>query len=76
MTARGPAMTARRSLEELHAMLPSIRWEDPVKVHWEGDGKECYACRVCIANLGLARASKHQWQTFKECADHIRSEHI
>jgi hypothetical protein len=67
---------ANFTLQSLQEMLPSIRWADPVKVHWQqANSSEFYACRVCIANHGLRFGSNHQWKTFKECSAHIRAEH-
>lgn len=66
------------TLERLEQTIPSIRWRDPVMVHWEhaSEGtREMYACRICIANFGLKSASEHQWPTFRECADHVLQEH-
>jgi hypothetical protein len=60
-------------LQTLQQVFPSINWREPIEAHWPD--KTTYCCRVCIANLGLHRPSKHQWDTPQECLEHIRREH-
>lgn len=74
------------TLIELETRFPFIAWRDPVPVMWAGgehpvfpagaSATTLFACRICIANIGLKRTSAHQWQTKEEADTHIIREHI
>lgn len=60
---------------ELEAKFPIINWRLPIVVAWEGDSRQWFACRVCIANKGLNKKSTWQWLSFEEALKHIQCDH-
>ena len=66
-------MPTTSSTIELEGRYPTIPWRVPVLVRWPGGSK--YACRFCIAQIGLKHDSEHQWPTATEVVEHIRRAH-
>lgn len=64
------------TMVELWLRHPLIRWHRPVEISWTDPYRQTYACRVCIANLGLNAESLHQWKTEEEALAHIVEEHM
>lgn len=58
------------TIAALEKTFPSIRWIDPVMVHWPD--RVTFACRICIANKGLKKLSDHQFGKYVECLEHIK----
>jgi hypothetical protein len=63
--------TSEWSLEQLERRWPAIAWREPIHVE-RTDGAEGWACRVCIANVGLmARDIDKLWRSPDEVREHL-----
>lgn len=61
---------------ELELQHPWIKWREPIRVE-RADGLVRYACRFCIAQLGLkATELERQFESPAAAAAHIASAHI
>ncbi len=62
-------------LEHWAQAFPHIRWSEPVRVEVTG-GDWGYACRICIAQDGLAGSEVHRLtQDAERVREHIENEH-
>jgi len=53
--------------------FPGVDWWEPLPATYPD--KMTFACRICIANVGLKADSPHQWATEEEARMHIEAEH-